>query len=604
MDNNPFEFHYDVFLSYRHKPLDNRICKKAHTLLETFKAPRRYHKAHVRRCFRDDEELPVAGVLSDTISEALKCARVLLVICSPDTPQSQWVDREVRTFIELGRSDRIYALLIKGDPQTSFPPSLKLVPGISSRTLEIESASEKKSIHKLKKELIKVIASATETPYEPLRLAIRHRHFLRRLLAGVVLSSLFLASGLYSLYQWSKASYYSLYAQREEFVVHDVINSVIYDLPEGIKLIPGASEGLIEVLTNNIQFLDRMMVLEDSKDKSLLDKGNNYLSLAHAYLIQGENENAAEATHKAIDIYEALNKKATVDKERLAIYYNLSGLYMQVLTQYDQAADYLEKAVTVYKELDLSEAESESDPRLSEADCLDQLAVCYFANGQYKEAGDVLIEEISLREKIECDPLTVDKKRLLAQLYGSAGSCFLSAKDYKGAAACNDQSAELYKDIYTEAPNAQNYKDYVSSLYSKGTSLVYDKNDKDAEYTLRLCLSEADKLVRSSLPEFEPTYFCMYAMYDMLYGDESKLTEALSASALAYEESPSDRFVRHIYAYALILNNRKDEAISLLKTLLEEKSATLDSIALDLEIFSIKGRDTADIDTLKEELEK
>ncbi|NLB77657.1 MAG: TIR domain-containing protein, partial [Clostridiaceae bacterium] len=149
---------YEVFLSYRHKPRDNKICKKIHTLLETFKPPRRYKKADIKRVFRDDAELPVAGVLSDTIEVSLKSSRVLLVICSKDTPESQWVDKEVRTFIELGRSDKIYALLIDDNPQTCLPPSRKLVPGIESRTFRVKYTGEGFNLKKVKEELLRVVA--------------------------------------------------------------------------------------------------------------------------------------------------------------------------------------------------------------------------------------------------------------------------------------------------------------------------------------------------------------------------------------------------------------------------------------------------------------
>ena len=62
-----------------------------------------------------------------TISSITR-ANCLVVVCSAETPSSEWIDREVGIFIELGRADRIYPLLISGDPEHSFPPSLKLCP--------------------------------------------------------------------------------------------------------------------------------------------------------------------------------------------------------------------------------------------------------------------------------------------------------------------------------------------------------------------------------------------------------------------------------------------------------------------------------------------
>ena len=85
------EFQYDVFLSYRHKPLDAEVTQKTLRFLETYRLPgdlREKGHSGVRRVFRDTEELPVSRILSNTIENALKEARCLVVVCSPDTPES------------------------------------------------------------------------------------------------------------------------------------------------------------------------------------------------------------------------------------------------------------------------------------------------------------------------------------------------------------------------------------------------------------------------------------------------------------------------------------------------------------------------------------
>lgn len=59
--------------------------------------------------------------LSAEIRSALEQSRYLVVVCSPRTPASVWVNREVELFRELGRHDRILALLVEGEPRDSFP---------------------------------------------------------------------------------------------------------------------------------------------------------------------------------------------------------------------------------------------------------------------------------------------------------------------------------------------------------------------------------------------------------------------------------------------------------------------------------------------------
>ena len=156
-------FVYDAFFSYRHRPLDNEITQKTFNALESYRLPKALREkgfADIRRAFRDTEELPVSRILTDTIDKALRSTNCLIVVCSTDTPESEWIDREVQTFIELGRAEHIYPLLITGDPERSFPPSLKLVPDVMDRVMDIRSPGNdvKKMMAREETELLRVIA--------------------------------------------------------------------------------------------------------------------------------------------------------------------------------------------------------------------------------------------------------------------------------------------------------------------------------------------------------------------------------------------------------------------------------------------------------------
>lgn len=120
---------FDAFLSYRHTDFDRRWAKWLHRELEGYRTPKplvaeRGVPRLLHRVFRDEEELHASAELSPEIERALQASRYLVVICSRDTPESSWVDLEVRRFRELGRSDRILALLVDGSPAESFPRAL------------------------------------------------------------------------------------------------------------------------------------------------------------------------------------------------------------------------------------------------------------------------------------------------------------------------------------------------------------------------------------------------------------------------------------------------------------------------------------------------
>ena len=156
-------YDYDVFFSYRHRPLDSEITQKLFNLAENYRLPeplREEGLSGVKRAFRDTEELPVSRILTDTIDKALRSTNCLVVVCSTDTPSSEWVDREVATFIELGRADRVFPILISGDPETSFPASMKLIPDIMDRLMDIraEGNNSKMMMELASTEMLRVIA--------------------------------------------------------------------------------------------------------------------------------------------------------------------------------------------------------------------------------------------------------------------------------------------------------------------------------------------------------------------------------------------------------------------------------------------------------------
>src|SRR5438270_7821306 len=98
----PFEFKYWAFISYSHQ--DEAWAQWLHRALETYQVPRRLvgrvsSVGKVPRrlfpVFRDRDELPGAADLGDTIQNALIHTRYLVVICSPRSAVSRWVNEEV-----------------------------------------------------------------------------------------------------------------------------------------------------------------------------------------------------------------------------------------------------------------------------------------------------------------------------------------------------------------------------------------------------------------------------------------------------------------------------------------------------------------------------
>ncbi|MEE4173653.1 MAG: toll/interleukin-1 receptor domain-containing protein [Xanthomonadales bacterium] len=119
---------YKAFISYSH--IDSKWAKWIQRALERYRIPAKLVAKHglstnrLQPIFLDRDELSSSSSLSSVIQDALEASEHLIVVCSPASAASRWVNEEVRTFQALGRGDRIFCLIVDGDDGTYFPPAL------------------------------------------------------------------------------------------------------------------------------------------------------------------------------------------------------------------------------------------------------------------------------------------------------------------------------------------------------------------------------------------------------------------------------------------------------------------------------------------------
>jgi len=133
---------YRAFLSYSHR--DSQWGTWLHKSLESYRPPKQIIGTVTPRgpvpkrlvpIFRDREELASATDLGALLNEALRASACQIVICSPSSARSKWVNEEILAFKRLGREDRIFCLIVDGEPNASddpahadeecFPPALR-----------------------------------------------------------------------------------------------------------------------------------------------------------------------------------------------------------------------------------------------------------------------------------------------------------------------------------------------------------------------------------------------------------------------------------------------------------------------------------------------
>lgn len=124
---------YLAFISYRHadnRENDREWASWLHTQLEAYEVPADLiGTSNIRNdtiperiypIFRDELSLSADANLEKSIVRALENSHFLVVLCSPRAVESRYVNDEILYFKKIGRSNRIIAVILDGEPNSSL----------------------------------------------------------------------------------------------------------------------------------------------------------------------------------------------------------------------------------------------------------------------------------------------------------------------------------------------------------------------------------------------------------------------------------------------------------------------------------------------------
>lgn len=117
--HKPSEFF--AFISYNSK--DTKWGKRLQKKLEGYRMPttlcseRGWERKPINPVFFAPYDIQPGG-LNAELQERLKASKHLIVICSPNSAQSEWVGKEIAFFHSLGRTENIHFFIIDGFPNS------------------------------------------------------------------------------------------------------------------------------------------------------------------------------------------------------------------------------------------------------------------------------------------------------------------------------------------------------------------------------------------------------------------------------------------------------------------------------------------------------
>lgn len=209
------DFKYWAFISYSHA--DAKWGDWLHAALETYRVPSRLVRkakpegAVPRRIFpvfRDREELASSSSLGENIQGSLRLSRALVVICSPRSAASRWVNEEVKLYKSMGREDRVFCLIVDGEPNAPadsgllecFPKAVRFQLDregeISDEPAEPIAADAREGKDGKRNALLKLIAGIIGVPFDELRQRERQRQARQRIRLGASIVGMMVAAGL------------------------------------------------------------------------------------------------------------------------------------------------------------------------------------------------------------------------------------------------------------------------------------------------------------------------------------------------------------------------------------------------------------------------
>jgi eukaryotic-like serine/threonine-protein kinase len=372
---NVADFTYRAFIAYSHH--DEAWATWLHKALETYRVPARLVGTEsavgaipprLAPIFRDRSELPSASDLSQTINEALRRSANLIVICSPHSASSQYVNEEISNFKRLGRVERIFCLIVNGEPYASalaghegeecFPPALRFKFGPDGEPTQERAAplaadaragKDGKSTARLK-----LIAGMLGIGFDALKQREHQRH-MRRMVAVTSLSviAMLITTGLAidAVLSRRTAVVAQRAAQRRQKQAEDLVEFMLGDLNDKLSQVQRLD--ILEATDNQAMKYFQSLPTSDVTDQALALRAKALEKIGNIRESQGKLPEALESYRAASALTRDLANRAPADSARQVAFANsfnwignaywFQGDLGQSLQNFQRAIELLEK---------------------------------------------------------------------------------------------------------------------------------------------------------------------------------------------------------------------------------------------------------------------
>ncbi|GAA0856070.1 toll/interleukin-1 receptor domain-containing protein [Aliiglaciecola litoralis] len=315
---------YSAFISYSHA--DEKIARWLMGKLETFNVPSKLVGSDgefgpiprkIGKVFRDRDELSSSGDLGSTVNQALLNSNSLIVICSPDSAQSKWVNNEVAEFRKLGREQRIFSFIVGGEPQSRapgvacFPASLLAPEHPGEPEREPLAADARDQGDGKQRAFLKLAAGLLGVGFDALAQRDAQRRFRR--MAAITTASVI---GMSIAVVLAVSAFLARNdAQRRQQQAEDIVGFMLGDLRQRLETV-GRLDLMRSVDDKAIEYFSNLDA-RDLSDRTLEEQARSLTGIGEVRLNEGNYIEAMNAFKEAHLRTSALYQRAPENAQRL-----------------------------------------------------------------------------------------------------------------------------------------------------------------------------------------------------------------------------------------------------------------------------------------------
>lgn len=441
-----------AFISYSHA--DARQARAIHHFLENYKIPKHLVgkqtssgvvPRRLRPIFKDREELPSASDLSELVNQALEASRFLIVICSPNSATSKWVNEEVLNFKKLGRASRILCIIVDGEPNATDLPG-RAAEECFCEALRFRIDDDLKLTHKR----AEPVAADARRNRDGRRLArlklvagmlgigldeLRQRDMQQRNRRMAVISTV-LAMGMALTLVLAWAAFIARDdAERRRGQAENLISFMLGDLRQRLNEV-GRLDVLDSVAIEAMNYFAELPAKEINDDV-LSNRATALLQIGQAQLTRGLHKEAMNAFLESLNAYEELVAR---NPDNMKLLFDLGQAHFWVGYVHWESEDLDAADVSMQAYFKSSKQLYDNDP-LNEQYILElgysfnNLAILSNSRGDNQAALDYNRQMISLCEAVlERDKENQQSRLALADAYSWRGSMLQAGLKFRAAA--------------------------------------------------------------------------------------------------------------------------------------------------------------------------